>query len=426
MGSITPDYESTLRDIMEVVTYGVFGLFIIVAFLLGRGMKSGNEDSELRNELREIINHSQDAVKSTLTSEIRERNNDSRDVIVTVIKELGESQHKVQKALGEEQQKHLAVVGENISKLQDSNEKKLDEMRNVVDEKLQTTLEKRIGESFKLVSDRLEAVYQGLGEMRTLANDVGGLKKVLTNVSTRGAMGEIQAERIIEQILAPAQYGKNVKTHPNCRGQVEFAIKMPGIDGNMDEPVWLPIDCKFPKEDYERLLDAYEEGDKKLIEKAYSTFESNVTAKAKTIRKEYVASPHTTDFAVMFLPTEGLYADVVRRPGLFEALQRDHQIVVTGPSTLAAFVNSLQMGFRTLALETNASEVYNVLGTVKTEFVKFGEHLGKLHKQLNTAANTIGGDGESIQRRLRAMERALKDVEALESPSKEIMGLLED
>jgi len=411
---------------MEVVTYGVFGLFIIGAFLLGRGMKSGNDDSELKNELREIINHSQDAVKSTLTSEIRDRNNDSRDVIVTVIKELGESQHKVQKALGEEQQKHLAVVGENISKLQDSNEKKLDEMRNVVDEKLQTTLEKRIGESFKLVSDRLEAVYQGLGEMKTLANDVGGLKKVLTNVSTRGAMGEIQAERIIEQILAPAQYSKNVKTHPNCRGQVEFAIKMPGIDGNMDEPVWLPIDCKFPKEDYERLLDAYDEGDKKLIEKAYSTFESNVTAKAKTIRKEYVASPHTTDFAVMFLPTEGLYADVVRRPGLFEALQRDHQIVVTGPSTLAAFVNSLQMGFRTLALETNASEVYNVLGNVKTEFVKFGEHLGKLHKQLNTAANTIGGDGESIQRRLRAMERALKDVEALESPSKEIMGLLED
>ena len=181
---------------MEVVTYGVFGLFIIIAFLLGRGMKSGNDDSELKNELREIINHSQDAVKSTLTSEIRDRNNDSRDVIVTVLKELGESQHKVQKALGEEQQKHLAVVGENISKLQDSNEKKLDEMRNVVDEKLQTTLEKRIGESFKLVSDRLEAVYQGLGEMKTLANDVGGLKKVLTNVSTRGAMGEIQAERI--------------------------------------------------------------------------------------------------------------------------------------------------------------------------------------------------------------------------------------
>jgi DNA recombination protein RmuC len=194
----------------------------------------------------------------------------------------------------------------------------------------------------------------------------------------------------------------------------------------MDEPVWLPIDCKFPKEDYERLLDAYDEGDKKNIENAYKTLASNVTAKAKTIRREYVAAPHTTDFAVMFLPTEGLYADVVRRPGLFEALQRDHQIVVTGPSTLAAFVNSLQMGFRTLALESNASEVYNVLGAVKTEFVKFGEHMGKLHKQLNTAANSIGGEGESIQRRLRAMERTLKDVEALESPSSDIINLLDE
>lgn len=411
---------------MEAITYGIFGILIIVAFLLGKGGKSEIDNSDLTNEVRDIINRSQDALKTTLTSEIRDRNNDSRDTLVAVLKTLGEEQQKMQKTLGEEQQKHLVVVGENISKLQTSNEKKLDEMRNVVDEKLQTTLEKRIGESFKLVSDRLEAVHKGLGEMQTLATDVGGLKKVLTNVSTRGAMGEIQAERILEQILAPAQYGKNVKTHPECKGQVEFAIKLPGIDGTMDEPIWLPIDCKFPKEDYERLLDAYETGDKKAVEKAYSTFESNVTAKAKTIRKEYVSAPHTTDFAVMFLPTEGLYADVVRRPGLFESLQRDHQIVVTGPSTLAAFVNSLQMGFRTLALETNASQVYNVLGTVKTEFVKFGEHLGKLHKQLNTAANTIGGDGESIQRRLRAMERALREVEALDSPSNEIMNLLED
>lgn len=411
---------------MEAITYGVFGILIIVAFLLGRRDNSESSNPQLANEVREIINQSQDSVKTTLTSEIRDRNNDSRDTLVAVLKALGEEQQKMQKTLGEEQQKHLVVVGENISKLQTSNEKKLDEMRNVVDEKLQTTLEKRIGESFKLVSDRLEAVHKGLGEMQTLATDVGGLKKVLTNVSTRGAMGEIQAERILEQILAPAQYSKNVKTHPECKGQVEFAIKLPGIDGNMDEPVWLPIDCKFPKEDYERLLEAYELGDKKVIEKAYSTFESNVTGKAKTIRKEYVSAPYTTDFAVMFLPTEGLYADVVRRPGLFESLQRDHHIVVTGPSTLAAFVNSLQMGFRTLALETNASQVYNVLGTVKTEFVKFGEHLGKLHKQLNTAANTIGGDGESIQRRLRAMERALKEVEALESPSNDIMNLIED
>ena len=372
-------------------------LGIVIGYLLG-----GNKDNsqEIRSELREMNKDSRENIQQT---------------VVTVVKELGE-----------EQQKHLATVGKNISELQESNEKKLDEMRQVVDDKLQTTLEKRIGESFKLVSDRLEAVHKGLGEMQSLATDVGGLKKVLTNVSTRGAMGEIQAERILQQILSPNQFDKNVKTHPECKGQVEFAIKLPGLDGDMSDPVWLPIDCKFPKEDYERLLEAYEEGDKKQIEKAYSTFESNVTAKAKTIRREYIAAPHTTDFAVMFLPTEGLYADVVRRPGLFETLQRDHQIVVTGPSTLAAFVNSLQMGFRTLALESNASEVYNVLGAVKTEFVKFGEHLGKLHKQLNTAANTIGGDGESIQRRLRAMERALKDVEALESPTSDILKLLDE
>jgi len=372
-------------------------LGIVIGYLLGRNRENGQE---IRSELREMNKDSRENIQQT---------------VVTVVKELGE-----------EQQKHLANVGKNISDLQQSNEKKLDEMRQVVDEKLQTTLEKRIGESFKLVSERLEAVREGLGSMQNLADDVGGLKKVLSNVSTRGAMGEIQAEKILQQILAPAQYSKNVKTHPECRGQVEFAIKLPGIDGNMDNPIWLPIDCKFPKEDYERLLLAYEEGDKKNIEEAHKSFASNVNGKAKTIRREYVAAPHTTEFAVMFLPTEGLYAEVVRQPGLFEKLQRDHQIVVTGPSTLAAFVNSLQMGFRTLALESNASEVYNVLGTVKTEFIKFGKHLGALHKQLNTAANSIGGEGDSIQRRLRAMDRALKDVEALDSPTNDIMNLLEE
>ena len=240
-------------------------------------------------------------------------------------------------------------------------------------------------------------------------------------------MGEIQAEQILSSILAPNQFDKNVKTHPECKGSVEFAIKFPGVDGDFENPVWLPIDCKFPKEDHERLLDAYDEGDKKAIETAYKTFASNVTQKAKTIRKEYVSSPHTTDFAVMFLPTEGLYADVVRRSGLFEALQRDHQIVVTGPSTLAAFVNSLQMGFRTLALEASASKVWNVLGAVKTEFVKFGGMLDTLHRQLNTAANTIGGEGDSVQRRLRAMKRTLQDVESLPSISAaNVLGLPEN
>ena len=388
---------ASLVEFGLVIIGAVLG--IIIGYLLG-----GNKDnsSEVRSELREMNRDNRDSIQQT---------------VVTVVKELGE-----------EQQKHLVAVGKNISDLQISNEKKLDEMRQVVDEKLQTTLEKRIGESFKLVSERLEAVREGLGSMQSLADDVGGLKKVLSNVSTRGAMGEIQAEKILQQILAPAQYSKNVKTHPDCRGQVEFAIKLPGIDGNMDEPIWLPIDCKFPKEDYERLLIAYDEGDKEIIKKAHNTFASNVTGKAKTIRREYVAAPHTTEFAVMFLPTEGLYAEVVRQPGLFESLQRDHQIVVTGPSTLAAFVNSLQMGFRTLALESNASEVYNVLGTVKSEFVKFGDMMTKLHDQLNTAANTISNEKNkpSMMRRLRAMERALRDVEALDSPNSEIINLLED
>jgi len=333
------------------------------------------------------------------------------------IREMGAEQMNTLQALGKSQQEHLSLVAENIEKLKEGNEKKLDQMRETVDEKLQTTLEKRIGESFKLVGEHLEAVQRGLGEMQALATDTADLKKVLTNVSSRGVMGEIQAEQILQNILAPNQYEKNVRTHPDCKGQVEFAIKLPGLEGNMEDPVWLPIDCKFPKEDYERLLDAYENGDKLAVEKAYKTFASNVTAKAKTIRKEYISSPHTTDFAVMFLPTEGLYAEVVRRPGLFEALQRDHQIVVTGPSTLAAFVNSLQMGFRTMALEAKSSEVWIVLGEVKTEFEKFGETMTKLHNQLNTAANTIGGEGESVQRRIKAMKRKLRNVEQGGSPS---------
>ena len=380
----------------ELIAIGALGLALIFTLWQLMSKSESNGGGELRKEIREMDIERTAALMSTL------------------------------EAIGKAQQEHLATVSKNIESLKEGNEKKLDQMRETVDEKLQTTLEKRIGESFKLVSERLEAVQRGLGEMQALATDTADLKRVLANVSTRGAMGEIQAEQILQSILSPNQYEKNVKTHPACKGQVEFAIKLPGSDGDIGNPVWLPIDCKFPKEDYERLLDAYDGGDKKLIEKTYSTFASNVTGKAKTIRREYVATPYTTDFAVMFLPTEGLYADVVRRPGLFEALQRDHQIVVTGPSTLAAFVNSLQMGFRTLALEATASEVWNVLGAVKTEFVKFGDMMTKLHKQLNTAANTIGGENDSIQRRLRAMERTLRDVESLpSSTSSDLLGLSE-
>jgi DNA recombination protein RmuC len=383
---------------VELAIILVLGIGLVASVLKLLSTNSDSNDVELRREIREMNKHSTE----TLTTALRD--------------------------IGKEQQIHLANVSTNINELKQGNEKKLDQMRETVDEKLQSTLEKRISESFKLVSERLEAVQKGLGEMQSLAMDVGGLKKVLSNVSTRGALGEIQAEQILQSILSPNQYDKNVKTHPNCRGQVEFAIKLPGIGGDYAKPVWLPIDCKFPKEDYLRLQEAMDEGDKQQIQAAYKKFEANVKAKAKTIRQEYVASPHTTDFAVMFLPTEGLYADVVRRPGLFETLQRDHQIVVTGPSTLAAFVNSLQMGFRTLALESSASEVWNVLGGVKTEFVKFGEMMTKLHTQLNTAANTISNEHgkDSMMRRLRAMERTLKDVESLPaSSSAAVLGLPE-
>ena len=392
-------------------------IYIIISLLIGFGLcyffvkntTDSNTNMELRKELREMNSNS--------TDQLRKMNANSTDQL-----------RKTLESLGNTQTKHLDDVSRNIEKLKEGNEKKLDQMREVVDEKLQTTLEKRIGESFKLVSERLEAVQLGLGQMQTLATDVGGLKKVLTNVSSRGALGEIQAEQILQNILNSGQYEKNVKTHPACKGQVEFAIKLPGRSGNLDSPIWLPIDCKFPKEDYERLIDSYDSGEKDEIKKAIVKFKSNVTGKARTIRNEYVSAPYTTEFAVMFLPTEGLYAEVVRHPGLFESLQRDHQIVVTGPSTLAAFVNSLQMGFKTLALETNASEVYNVLGAVKTEFVKFTKMMTLLHKQLNTAANTISNEkgDDSMMRRLRAMEGKLKDVESLpSSKSNELLDLPE-
>tara|TARA_B100000959_G_scaffold88225_1_gene93542 strand:- start:195 stop:1382 length:1188 start_codon:yes stop_codon:yes gene_type:complete len=384
----------------EIVIYSIFSLIVgfALCYFTLKNSSASNSDTELRREIREINSDSTDQLRKTLES------------------------------LGSTQSKHLEDVSKNIEKLKEGNEKKLDQMREVVDEKLQTTLEKRIGESFKLVSERLEAVQLGLGEMQTLATDVGGLKKVLTNVSSRGALGEIQAEQILQNILNSNQYEKNVKTHPSCKGQVEFAIKLPGRDGDIDNPIWLPIDCKFPKEDYERLLESYDSGDKTQVKASIKKFKSNVTGKAKTIKKEYVSAPYTTEFAVMFVPTEGLYAEVVRHPGLFESLQRDYQIVVTGPSTLAAFVNSLQMGFKTLALEANASEVYDVLGAVKTEFVKFGTMMTQLHKQLNTAANTISNEKneDSMMRRLRVMQKKLKDVESLpSSKSDELLDLPE-
>ena len=304
--------------------------------------------------------------------------------------------------------------------LQEDNNKRLEQMRATVDEKLQSTLEKRLGESFKQVSERLEQVYKGLGEMRTLATGVGDLKKVLTNVKTRGTWGEIQLGNILEQILTRDQYEMNVATRKNSNERVEFAIKLPGQDSDKGKVVWMPIDSKFPQEDYQRLIDAQENADKELAEKAVKSLEMRIKAEAKQIREKYIDPPNTTDFGIMFLPVEGLYAEVLRRPGLCDMLQRQYRIVVTGPTTLAALLNSLHMGFRTLAIEKRSSEVWELLGMVKTEFGKFGDVLVKTKKKLKEASNTI----DQAEVRTRAIERKLKKVQ--EIPMKDPSKLIAD
>ena len=298
-------------------------------------------------------------------------------------------------------------VDARLRLIQEDNARKLEQMRATVDEKLHETLEKRLGESFKLVSERLELVQRGLGEMQSLANGVGDLKKVLTNVKTRGTFGEIQLASLLEQILAPGQYGSNVETRKGSGQRVEFALKLPGRDGTPDGMVWLPLDAKFPQEDYLRLIEAEEEADIIAASEAKKQLERSVREMAKNIRDKYLDPPHTTDFGVMFLPTEGLYAEVLRLPGLFDVLQREFKVMVAGPTTLAALLNSLQMGFRTLAIEKRSAEVWNLLGAVRTEFSKFGIILEKTRKKLVEAGNNI----DQAATRTRVIERKLRDVQ---------------
>jgi DNA recombination protein RmuC len=303
------------------------------------------------------------------------------------------------------------AVDLRLQALQEGNEKKLEQMRTTVDEKLQATLEQRLGESFKQVADRLEQVHKGLGEMQGLARDVGSLNRVLTNVKTRGIVGEVQLAGLLEQVFTVEQYATNVETVPGSGARVEFAIRLPGRrdDG---QPMWLPIDAKFPREDYERLLDAQERADAAALDAAARAIEARLRLEAKSIRDKYLAAPHTTDFAILFVPTEGLYAEALRRPGLVDALQREHRVTLAGPTTLLATLTSLQMGFRTLALEKRSTEVWEVLGAVKTEFDKFGRVLAKMKGQTQTVLNSIS-DAET---RTRQMTRALKQVEALPEP----------
>jgi DNA recombination protein RmuC len=303
------------------------------------------------------------------------------------------------------------TVEAKLAAIQQDNEKKLEQMRATVDEKLHATLEQRLGESFKQVADRLEQVHRGLGEMQGLAKDVGSLSRVLNNVKTRGSFGEVQLAALLEEVFTAEQFGRNVETIPGSNARVDFALRLPGRrdDG---APLWLPIDAKFPREDYERLLDAQERADPVAAEIAAKAIEMRLRAEARTIREKYIAAPHTADFGILFVPTEGLYAEALRRPGLVEALQREHKIMLAGPTTLLATLNSLQMGFRTLALEKRSAEVWEVLGAVKTEFGKFGDVLAKTKKKLDEASSSI----ESAERRTRVMARELRSVEALSAP----------
>jgi len=298
-----------------------------------------------------------------------------------------------------------------LETIQVDNNKQLEKMRETVDEKLHKTLEERLGKSFELVSKQLIEVQKGLGEMQELANGVGDLKKVLSNVKTRGVMGEIQLGNILEQLMSPEQYSLNVSTIPGSRNHVEFAIKLPGRDKDLKE-VWLPIDSKFPMDRYLQLHDAYDDGDKDLIAVAKKELVKTIKVMAKDIKEKYIEPPYTTDFGILFLPTEGLYAEVVRQPDLIQVLQNDYKIIVAGPTNLAALLNSLQMGFRSLAIEKRSSEVWKILGTVKTEFGKFGGVLEKVQRKLTEASNTI----DKVGIRTRAIERNLRDVEALPDP----------
>lgn len=377
---------------------------------IARNREEGNLNSRLaREEMSESLKRFNGSVLSQM-SEIANLERSQLDIFARQMHNLSQTNEQKLEQLRK-------TVEERLHLLQQDNSQKLELMRATVDEKLTSTLEQRLGESFKLVSDRLELVHKGLGEMQSLASGVGDLKKVLTNVKTRGMWGEIQLGNLLEQVLTPDQYTTNVITKSGSNDRVEFAIKIPAKDGNAGI-IYLPIDAKFPMEDYERLLEAQDQVNLPRIEEMGKALEYRIKTEAKTIREKYIDPPHTTDFGILFLPVEGLYAEVLRRPGLCEMLQREYKVVITGPTTIAALLNSLQMGFRTLAIEKRSSEVWNLLSAVKTEFGKFVEVLEKTQKKLQEASNSI----DTATKKSRTIERKLKSVQTL--PIEETTALL--
>jgi len=417
---ITQQNQQTLQQVIKTIEDGNR----VNRDTLVNSLKEFNNDQKVKfNELtggqKDLGNRTTDLLEkisrqaeerlAVLLQQNKTDNQSMRDALENAFKNFGETFEKSVQSFNSLQKEKFEQLDYRQTQMLDSNEKKLEEMRVTVDEKLQKTLNERLGQSFEMVGKQLESVQKGLGEMQTLAQDVGGLKKVLSNVKMRGGIGEVQLAMLLEQVLAPEQYAANVKTKQDSPELVEFAIKLPGRDeGN--SVVWLPVDAKFPKDIYEQLQEAYESADTILIDGASRTMESVIKKMAKDIRDKYIDPPNTTDFAIMFLPFEGIYAEVVRRASLLDVLQREYKVIVTGPTTLAAILNSLQMGFRTLALQQRSSEVWKILGAVKNEFAKFGGLMEKAQKNLHNASSQID---ELLGKRTRAINRKLQDVAAL-------------
>ncbi|MBS1139084.1 MAG: hypothetical protein H6R13_537 [Proteobacteria bacterium] len=410
-GNWKQDDERRFRGLQEGLDKGLMRLERELREELAR---SRREDAEEAFRDREERAQSSNLLGQALTTQVGQFGTLQAERLEAFAREL----NRFSLGLDERFERLKMTVESRLTAIQSDNANKLEEMRRTVDEKLHATLEQRLGESFKLVSDRLEQVHRGLGEMQTLAAGVGDLKRVLTNVKTRGTWGEVQLSALLEQLLTADQFASNVATRPGSNERVDFAIRLPGKgDGAV---VWLPIDAKYPIEDYQRLLDAQERADPGAVEEASRAIETRLRNEAKSIHEKYVSPPHTTDFAMLYLPLEGLYAEALRRPGLAEALQRDYRVSLAGPTTLAALLNSLQMGFRTLAIEQRSAEVWAVLGAVKTEFGKFGEALAHTRKKLDEASNSIA----KAETRTRQLSRRLKEVEALPAAeSEQLIGV---
>ena len=398
---------------MEIVLI-FFSLLLLIVLIILILRKPNGRISEVLTSLGNLAKD-QERLEKVLKDEMG-RNREETSASERAAREEIQRQLLTLTQLNEQK---LELVRQTLEKqlrnLQEDNGQKLDQMRLVVDEKLQATLEKRLSDSFRQVSERLEQVHQGLGEMQSLAANVGALQRTLTNVKTRGTWGEVQLESLLQQILTVEQFEKNVATKQGSKDRVEFAVKLPGREGELGQPVWLPIDAKFPQEDYQRLTDAFEKGDVTGMEEASKNLVQRVKAEAKSIKEKYLDPPHTTDFAILFLPTEGLYAEVLRQPGLLDQMQRENRIVLTGPTTLAAILNSLQIGFRTLTIEKRSSEVWNLLGVVKKEFGQFAVILEKTQKKLQEASNTM----DDAAKKTRNIEQKLKKVEGLPSKPEE-------